>query len=100
VHLSDDYTVREVKTDDSDDSDDSGDRESADMRDRDEQLTGEALQRAEEAALAEAGAGTVADAERDDDGGFEIDVRLEDGSEVDVELKDDFTVRAADRDDD
>jgi uncharacterized membrane protein YkoI len=104
VHLNEDYTVREVKTDDRD-RNDSDDRDGAGRNDSDDRgdsdrLTGDALKRAEQAALAETGGGTVTDAERDDDGGFEVDVRLEDGSEADVDLNDDFTVRAVDRDDD
>jgi uncharacterized membrane protein YkoI len=100
VHLNDDYTVRSVQddADDDNDADDSSNRSDSD--DADERLTGDTLDRATDAALAEAGGGEVVDAERDDDGGFEVEVRLTDGSEVDVDLNDDFSVRAVDRDDD
>ena len=62
--------------------------------DDDGPLTGETLERASNAALAEVGAGTVTSAERSDDGGstYELQVRLDNGDEVDVELNDSFDV--------
>ncbi|ORM31805.1 PepSY domain-containing protein [Williamsia sp. 1135] len=59
-------------------------------------LVGEELQRASDAAIAAAGGGTVTDAERSDDPGhaFDVEVRLADGSEVDVDLNVDFSVLA------
>lgn len=61
--------------------------------------TGQAFDRASEAALAEAGAGTVTDVDRDD-GRYEVEVTRPDGGQVDVLLDGDFTVLAADRDGD
>ncbi|RUR00906.1 PepSY domain-containing protein [Labedella endophytica] len=53
-------------------------------------------------ALAYTGSGEFVSAERDDDGGYDAEVRLTDGTEVDLDLDDDFTVirSDADRDDD
>jgi uncharacterized membrane protein YkoI len=58
------------------------------------------LQRASDAAIAEAG-GTVVGVETDD-GRYEVEVRLDDGTEIDVDLDPDFRVLSteADRDDD
>ncbi|WP_207838275.1 PepSY domain-containing protein [Williamsia soli] len=63
-------------------------------------LVGEELQRASDAAIAAAGGGTVTDAERSDDPGhaFDVEVRLADGSEVDVDLNADFGVLTIDTD--
>lgn len=57
-------------------------------------LQGEELQKASDAAIAAAGGGTVTDAERSDDPGhaFDVEVRLADGSEVDVDLDANFGV--------
>lgn len=57
---------------------------------------------AERAALAEVGAGTVTDVERDDDAGsgYEVEVALDDGGEVDVELDEGFQVVQVDTDQD
>lgn len=66
-----------------------------DLRDADDvPLTDAEVTSATDAALAEAGGGTVTDADRSDDAdhAFEVDVRLEDGDELEVELADDFTV--------
>jgi len=62
--------------------------------DNDGPLTGETLDRASNAALAEVGPGTVTNADRNDDGGsaYDLDVRLDDGTTVDVELNDAFDV--------
>ncbi|TFD91258.1 PepSY domain-containing protein [Cryobacterium serini] len=62
--------------------------------DNDGPLTGETLDRASNAAVAEVGPGTVTKAERNDDGGsaYDLEVRLDDGTTVDVELNDAFDV--------
>jgi uncharacterized membrane protein YkoI len=44
------------------------------------------------AATAYTNGGELIDAERDDDGGYDAEVRLDDGAEVDVQLDDDYTV--------
>ncbi|MCS5723135.1 hypothetical protein N1028_05305 [Herbiconiux sp. CPCC 203407] len=69
-----------------------------DARDSDD-LAGEELQKASDAAIAAAGGGTVTDAERSDDAdhAFEVEVRLADGTEVDVELDSSYTVTRTDR---
>jgi uncharacterized membrane protein YkoI len=66
---------------------------------QDENLTGASLERASKAALAETGGGQVTGAEGED-GGFEVEVRMPDGSEVDVLLGSDYAVLGTDRDDD
>ncbi|POH69456.1 hypothetical protein C3B59_05560 [Cryobacterium zongtaii] len=60
----------------------------------DDTLTGNILERASNAALAEVGPGTVTTAERNDDGGsaYDLSVRLDNGGEVDVELNESFDV--------
>jgi uncharacterized membrane protein YkoI len=50
------------------------------------------------AAIAAAGGGELVDAERDDDGGYDAEVRLSDGAEVDVTLDDEFAVVSSDVD--
>ena len=57
-------------------------------------LQGDELATASEAAIAAAGGGTVTEAERSDDAdhAFEVEVRLSDGTEVDVELDESFAV--------
>ncbi|QHC56487.1 PepSY domain-containing protein [Rathayibacter tanaceti] len=57
-------------------------------------LTGEDLTRASDAALAAVGAGTVTGAERSDDAdhAFEVEVTRADGTDVDVELDASFAV--------
>lgn len=69
-----------------------------DARDSDD-LVGEELQKASDAAIAAAGGGTVTDAEKSDDAdhAFEVEVRLADGTEVDVELDSSYTVTRTDR---
>ena len=65
--------------------DDTGDSEAA--------ITGSALQRAEDAALAHTGEGTVTDTEvGDEESLYEVEVTLDDGSETDVQLDRDFGV--------
>lgn len=50
------------------------------------------------AATASTNGGELIDAERDDDGGYDAEVRLEDGTEVDVRLDDDYDVISSDTD--
>ena len=75
---------------------------SAATGDSDEPITGEAYDRAAAAALAATGGGRVTDTEIGDEEGFyEVEVTLGDGSQVDVHLDEKFTVLGteADRDD-
>jgi YD repeat-containing protein len=58
-------------------------------------VDGDDMQRASDAALAETGGGTITELEYDD-GGYDVEVRLADGTEVDVELAGDFSVRSTD----
>ena len=112
----DDYRDDDYRSDDdrdsrgsdhrSDDRDDDGqpsvatgdgsrDDDQRERRDVDDvPLTDAEVASATDAALAEAGGGTVTDVDRSDDAGhaFEVDVLLEDGDELEVELADDFTV--------
>ena len=56
-------------------------------------ITGPALERASEAALAHLGEGRVTDTEVGDEEGFyEVEVTLDNGNEVDVHLDEDFGV--------
>src|SRR5690349_8600403 len=83
VQLDQDFAVVSTEADHEDDGeDDAGDGAA---------LTGRDLERATEAALAEAGGGRVTDSEADH-GGFEVEVTLDDGSQVDVQLDQDFAV--------
>ena len=62
-------------------------------------ITGDALQQAERAALAETGGGRVTGTEVGDEESFyEVEVTLDDGSQVDVQLDEDFTVVGSDAD--
>ncbi|MDT0276842.1 PepSY domain-containing protein [Blastococcus goldschmidtiae] len=64
-------------------------------------ITGEALDRASEAALAHLGEGEVTDTEvGDEEGYYEIEVTLDGGGQVDVHLDEDFTVLGDERDGD
>jgi uncharacterized membrane protein YkoI len=59
----------------------------------DQPITGSALQKASEAALAETGGGKVTETEVDDEESkYEVEVTLEDGSQVDVQLDENFNV--------
>ncbi len=59
----------------------------------DEPITGDALDRASAAALAHTGEGEVTDTEvGDEDGYYEVEVTLNDGSKVDVHLDESFNV--------
>ena len=56
-------------------------------------ITGDALQRASEAALAETGGGRVTGSEvGDEESYYEVEVTRDDGSQVDVQLDKDFHV--------
>jgi len=56
-------------------------------------ITGAALQKASDAALAETGGGTVTETEVDDEESkYEVEVTLPDGSQVDVQLDENFNV--------
>jgi len=56
-------------------------------------ITGEALEKASAAALSHLGGGKVTDTEvGDQEGYYEVEVTLDDGSQVDVHLSEDFTV--------
>lgn len=56
-------------------------------------ITGAALERASEAALAHVGAGRVTETEVGDEEGFyEVEVTLADGTQIDVHLDEDFQV--------
>jgi uncharacterized membrane protein YkoI len=66
-------------------------------------LTGEILKKASAAALEAAGGGTVTDTESgDEDGAYEVEVTMADGSQVDVHLDSGFKViaKGTDRDSD
>jgi uncharacterized membrane protein YkoI len=59
----------------------------------DRPIEGPALERAERAALAETGGGTVTETEvGDEESLYEVEVTLEDGSQVDVQLDEEFQV--------
>lgn len=65
----------------------------------DEPITGEALQRASEAALDYLGEGRVTDTEvGDEEGYYEIEITLDNGEEVDVHLDQNFNVLSEERD--
>ena len=66
---------------------------------RDRPITGQALDRASAAALAETGGGKVTETEvGDEEGAYEVEVTRADGSQVDVHLDQDFTVVGSERD--
>lgn len=60
----------------------------------DDRLSGQELEDASAAALAEVGEGTVSEAERSDslDNAYSVEVRLDNGDDVDIELDDSFEV--------
>ena len=86
VTLDDSFAVVGSETDDDDDGDDAP-------------LTGATLEDATAAALTETGGGTVTDSEQEANGGYEVEVTLDDGTEVDVHLDDSFQVTGTDTDD-
>ncbi len=68
-----------------------------------EQVTGPDAQKAKSAAIAAVGGGTVTDVERDDGngtGGFEVEVKRDDGSQVEVHLDGDLNVVGQQADED
>ncbi|CCG04197.1 hypothetical protein [Blastococcus saxobsidens] len=73
-----------------------------DAGEEDEQVTGPDRDEAGAAALEAAGAGTVTEVEVADEGdtGYEVEVRLDDGSFVEVALDESFTVVSVEDDDD
>jgi uncharacterized membrane protein YkoI len=95
VVLGSDFQV--LHTDPDDDTDDNTDDDTDD--DTDDLSTADAdYQPAADAALAEAGGGTVVDAERDG-AGYDVEVRFADGTSLEVELAADFTVVRTEADD-
>jgi uncharacterized membrane protein YkoI len=66
-----------------------------------EPLTGSTLDKAEAAALAETGGGTVTETEAGDSGAaYSVEVRLDDGTQVEVNLDENFNVIGQEPDDD
>jgi len=57
------------------------------------------LQQAYDAALTEAGGGTVTSVDVDSRGGYDVEVRLDDNSEIEIELDSSFEVVRTERDD-
>ena len=69
-------------------------------RDDETPITGTALTRASEAALAHTGGGRVTETEAgDEEGAYEVEVTLPDGSQVDVHLDTSFEVLGDETDD-
>ena len=67
--------------------------------DNESPITGDALTKASAAALHYTGGGTVTGSEiGDEEGYYEVEVTLQDGSEVDVHLDQNFAVIGTDRD--
>ena len=67
----------------------------------DRAISGQALDRASAAALAETGGGKVTETEvGDEEGAYEVEVTRSDGSQVDVHLDKDFNVLSSAGDDD
>jgi len=67
--------------------------------DRERPIPAAELERAERAALAETGGGTVTDTEvGDEESMYEVEVTLDDGSQVDVQLDADFGVVGSETD--
>ncbi len=63
------------------------------MDDNEQPITGEALQKASDAALAYTGAGRVTETEvGDEDSYYEVEVTMPDGHQVDVQLDKEFNV--------
>ena len=105
VELGSDFAILRTENDDADDdsgddSDGDSDDGADDGSDSDDLPVGDAeRQQAIDAALAEAGAGDVTDVEHDE-GGYDVEVRLADGTEIDVDLDSDFAVLHTEHDDD
>lgn len=101
VHLDESFNVlgEEADRDESEDEDEAEDALEAGDADEDEAegedtpITGEALDRASAAALEYLGDGRVTDTEvGDEEGYYEIEVTLDDGSQVDVHLDENFNI--------
>ena len=72
---------------------------SGDDEDASRAISGDALERAGAAALAETGGGRVTDTEAgDEEGAYEVEVTREDGTQVDVHLDDRFRVIGSEND--
>jgi len=68
--------------------------------DNEQPITGEALEKASEAALEHTGGGRVSETEvGDEDSYYEVEVTMDDGSQVDVQLDEDFNVVGDEADD-
>jgi uncharacterized membrane protein YkoI len=68
--------------------------------DSEQPITGSALDKAEAAALAETGGGTVTETETgDEESLYEVEVTRDDGSQVDVQLDPNFDVVGSEADD-
>ncbi|MEO7295535.1 MAG: hypothetical protein ABIZ57_05290 [Candidatus Limnocylindria bacterium] len=75
--------------------------EPAEGTDSDQPLTGTDREKAEAAALASVGGGTVTETEVGDDGAaYGVEIRRDDGSQVEVNLDESFTVIGSEADDD
>jgi uncharacterized membrane protein YkoI len=75
----------------------------ANAGDSEEQVTGPDAEKAESAAIAAVGGGTVTGVERDDGNGtgaFEVEVTREDGSQLEVHLDGDYNVVGQQADED
>ena len=69
--------------------------------DDDQPITGTALEKASQAALAQTGGGRVTGTEvGDEESYYQVEVTLDDGSQVDVQLDKDFNVIGQEADDD
>jgi uncharacterized membrane protein YkoI len=71
--------------------------------DSEEQLTGPDAEKAKSAAIAEVGGGTVTEVEREDNGsagGFEVEVKRDDGTQVEVHVGSDLKVVGQQADED
>ena len=67
--------------------------------DDEQPITGDALDRARAAALAETGGGRVTETEAgDEESWYEVEVTLDDGTQVDVQLDRDFAVVGSEHD--
>lgn len=87
VDLDLDFVVVRTSPDDNDNDDRNVDIENVD------------LQRAYDAALAEAGGGTVVSVEVDEDGGYDVEIIQDDRTELELELNADFDAVHTERDD-
>jgi hypothetical protein len=87
VDLDLDFVVVRTRSDDQDDDDRNIDLEHID------------LQQAYDSALAEAGEATVVSVEVDDDGGYDVQVILNDRTEIEYDLNADFEIVHTERDD-